>query len=132
MAYRAVAPIGRAPVSKTGCWGFESLQPCHFFRINMKKKLKKRNINKAVKVEQKQVSKPSRKFNLIKIGRNIATKTRIFFKEVWVELKKVSWPNRKTLISYTVVVVITVVILGLFIGLWDAAFLKLVDLLAKI
>jgi hypothetical protein len=25
---RAVAPIGRAPVSKTGCWGFESLQPC--------------------------------------------------------------------------------------------------------
>jgi len=98
----------------------------------MKKKLKKRNINKAVKVEQKQVSKPSRKFNLIKIGRNIATKTRIFFKEVWVELKKVSWPNRKTLISYTVVVVITVVILGLFIGLWDAAFLKLVDLLAKI
>ncbi|OGX19536.1 MAG: preprotein translocase subunit SecE [Omnitrophica WOR_2 bacterium RBG_13_44_8] len=56
----------------------------------------------------------------------------MFFKEVWVELKKVSWPNRKTLISYTVVVVITVLILGLFIGLWDAAFLKLVDLLAKI
>ena len=25
---RPVAPIGRAPVSKTGCWGFESLQAC--------------------------------------------------------------------------------------------------------
>ncbi len=25
---RSVALIGRAPVSKTGCWGFESLQTC--------------------------------------------------------------------------------------------------------
>ena len=26
--HRAVARTGRAPVSKTGCWGFESLLPC--------------------------------------------------------------------------------------------------------
>ena len=30
--YRPVAPTGRAPVSKTGCWGFESLLACqHLF-----------------------------------------------------------------------------------------------------
>src|SRR5438034_1267684 len=28
---RPVAPTGRAPVSKTGCWGFESLLACQFF-----------------------------------------------------------------------------------------------------
>src|SRR5262249_54431182 len=27
---RPVAPIGRASVSKTECWGFESLLACHF------------------------------------------------------------------------------------------------------
>jgi preprotein translocase subunit SecE len=98
----------------------------------MKKKPKKRNINKVAKVEQKPALRPSRKFNFAKFVRNIVVKMRIFFKEVWFELKKVSWPNRKTLISYTIVVVVTVLILGLFIGLWDAAFLKLVDLLSKI
>jgi len=98
----------------------------------MKKKQKKGHINKVTKVEQKPVPKPSRKFNLAKSARNFIAKMRIFFKEVWYELKKVSWPNRKTLISYTIVVVVTVLILGLFIGLWDAAFLKLVDILAKI
>jgi len=98
----------------------------------MKKKPKKRNINKVAKVEQKPAPRLSKKFNLAKSFRNIVTKMRIYFKEVWFELKKVSWPSRKTLISYTIVVVVTVLILGLFIGLWDAAFLKLVDLLAKI
>ena len=33
--YRPVAPTGRAPVSKTGCWGFESLLACqHFLKVD--------------------------------------------------------------------------------------------------
>ena len=31
MRHRAVALIGRAAVSKTAGWGFESLLPCHIF-----------------------------------------------------------------------------------------------------
>ncbi|HEY8528364.1 MAG TPA: preprotein translocase subunit SecE, partial [Paenibacillaceae bacterium] len=31
-----------------------------------------------------------------------------FFGESWSELKKVRWPTRKELISYTIVVIITV------------------------
>ena len=31
---RPVAPTGRAPVSKTGCWGFESLLACQLFGIH--------------------------------------------------------------------------------------------------
>ena len=32
---RPVAPTGRAPVSKTGCWGFESLLACqHFLKVD--------------------------------------------------------------------------------------------------
>ena len=30
---RPVALTVRAPVSKTGCWGFESLQACHCSRV---------------------------------------------------------------------------------------------------
>ncbi len=30
MAERGVAQLARAPVSKTGGWGFETLHPCHF------------------------------------------------------------------------------------------------------
>ena len=29
-AYRPVALMDRAPDSKSGCWGFESLLACHF------------------------------------------------------------------------------------------------------
>ncbi len=29
---RGVAPIGRAPDSKSGCWEFESLHPCHHLK----------------------------------------------------------------------------------------------------
>ena len=31
---RPVALTARAPVSKTGCWGFESLLACHFIFCN--------------------------------------------------------------------------------------------------
>lgn len=52
-----------------------------------------------------------------------------FFEEVVVELKKCSWPTRKELFGQSVVVVISVIILGGFVGLCDLVnmgFLKLV------
>lgn len=42
-----------------------------------------------------------------------------FFREVKAELKKVNWPNKKEMVSYTMVVVVTVLLVAAFIGLID-------------
>lgn len=42
-----------------------------------------------------------------------------FFKDVFVELKKVTWPTRKDLISYSVAVLVFIVIMALVAGLFD-------------
>jgi preprotein translocase subunit SecE len=46
-------------------------------------------------------------------------KTAAFLKEVKVEMQKVSWPNKDEIVSYTVVVLITVLILTIIIGIED-------------
>jgi preprotein translocase subunit SecE len=45
---------------------------------------------------------------------------RRFFRNVIAELKKVNWPNRKELTTYTIVVIITVLIVSLIMTFWDA------------
>lgn len=42
-----------------------------------------------------------------------------FVREVRAELRKVVWPNRKELITYTTVVVVTVLIVSAMVGLVD-------------
>jgi preprotein translocase SecE subunit len=42
-----------------------------------------------------------------------------FFEEVKVELLKCSWPTRKELFGQSMVVIISVIILGAFVGLCD-------------
>ena len=52
-----------------------------------------------------------------------------FIQEVKVELVKCTWPTRKELFGQSVVVVISVIILGAFVGLFDLVnmgFLKFV------
>jgi preprotein translocase subunit SecE len=52
-----------------------------------------------------------------------------FFGEVKVELLKCSWPTRKELFGSSVVVIVSVLILGAFVGACDLAnmaFLKFV------
>ncbi len=44
---------------------------------------------------------------------------KIFLGEVHAELKKCVWPTRRELFGSTVVVVISVIILGVFVGLSD-------------
>jgi preprotein translocase SecE subunit len=44
---------------------------------------------------------------------------RTFIEEVKVELMKCSWPTRKELFGQSVVVIISVIILGAFVGLCD-------------
>ncbi|HOP73608.1 MAG TPA: preprotein translocase subunit SecE [Bacillota bacterium] len=43
-----------------------------------------------------------------------------FFRNVQAELKKVNWPNRKELTTYTIVVIVTVLVLAVVIFFWDS------------
>lgn len=52
---------------------------------------------------------------------------RRFFRNVAAELKKVNWPNRKELITYTIVVIITVLAVSLIMTLWDLVLGKIFD-----
>lgn len=51
------------------------------------------------------------------------------FREMKAELKKVVWPTKKELINYTVVVFITVLFMSALIGVVDAIFSQLMQLL---
>jgi preprotein translocase subunit SecE len=50
-----------------------------------------------------------------------------FLTEVRAEMKKVTWPTRDEVISYTIVVLITVVLIGGLVYVADIAFAWLVD-----
>ena len=50
---------------------------------------------------------------------------RTFLGEVKTELKKCTWPTRQELFGSTMVVVISVVILGVFVGLSDTVLMGL-------
>ena len=52
------------------------------------------------------------------------TGARQFLREVRQELKKVDWPNRRELISYTTVVLVTIVFMTTFVFGWDYLFTK--------
>jgi preprotein translocase subunit SecE len=56
---------------------------------------------------------------------------RDFLNEVIAELKKSSWPTRKELVDSTIVVIITVLVLGIFVAMADVVFLRIIGLLTK-
>ena len=58
-------------------------------------------------------------------------KARGFVVEVWAELKKSSWPTWKELIDSTIVVMVTVLILGVFVALADVVFLRIIAFLTR-
>ena len=49
---------------------------------------------------------------------------RQFLRDVRQELRKVDWPNRRELVSYTVVVLTTIVVMTAFVASLDYAFLR--------
>ena len=51
-----------------------------------------------------------------------------FLTEVKAEMKKVTWPTRDEVVSYTIVVVTTVILMGGLVYLADILFVKLVDM----
>lgn len=43
-----------------------------------------------------------------------------FLRSVWAELKKVHWPSKKQLINFTIVVLVTILVTGLFLWIIDS------------
>ncbi len=56
-----------------------------------------------------------------------ASRFKKFFREVKAEMKKVSWPNKQELISYTIIVFVTVLFVVALIWLYDAIFTKVLE-----
>ena len=54
------------------------------------------------------------------------TGVRQFLKEVRQELRKVAWPTRRELVSYTIVVLVTVIVMTSFVFGLDYVFTKLI------
>jgi preprotein translocase subunit SecE len=52
-----------------------------------------------------------------------------FMTEVKAEMKKVTWPSRDEVVAYTIVVVITVILMGGLVYFADILFVKLVDMI---
>ncbi len=56
---------------------------------------------------------------------------RTFIEEVKIELLKCSWPTRKELFGQSVVVVISVIILGAFVGICDLVNMGLLEFIIR-
>ena len=59
-------------------------------------------------------------------GKKKRTGARQFLKEVRQELRKVDWPSRRELISYTIVVLVTVIVMTTFVFGLDFVFSNLI------
>ena len=68
---------------------------------------------------------------IVKTSSNPVVKTREFFTEVVAELKKSAWPTRKELIDSTLVVIVTVLILGVFVASADIIFGRIISMLTR-
>lgn len=54
-----------------------------------------------------------------------------FFGDSWSELKKVKWPNRKELVSYTLVVIGTVIFVTIYFSILDLGISEIVRLVTR-
>lgn len=71
---------------------------------------------------------------LASVGRGIRnswTGTLGFFRSSIQELKKVRWPTRKELVTYTLVVIFTVIAISIFFFFIDLGIAKIVQWLTK-
>ena len=55
-----------------------------------------------------------------------------WFKEMKVELKKVQWPTRKQTVNNTLIVIACVVVVGVFIWVFDFVAVNVIDIIIKL
>ncbi len=54
-----------------------------------------------------------------------------FFREVRGEFRRITWPSRAEIIGLTALVILIIVALSIYVGLWDFIFQKLIALLLR-
>lgn len=88
---------------------------------------------KTVKETTEKAETGSKKENkFITFCKNLPRKIATPFKNMWHELKKVTWPTKKDLISYTCIVLLFMVFMGVVIGLLDMGASKLVTAISSL
>ena len=50
---------------------------------------------------------------------SVIARVRRFMDDVALEMRRSTWPDRRTLVSHTIVVIVSVLMLGLFVGVSD-------------
>ncbi len=60
---------------------------------------------------------------------SIIVRFKRFLNDVVIEMKRSSWPDRKTLLSHTIIVIVSVCMLGIYVGLSDKFLATLLRLL---
>jgi preprotein translocase subunit SecE len=90
----------------------------------MNRQMKRAQRRQGTQVERAQAAAQSRRTQLQQ--RRERTGARQFLKEVRQELKKVIWPTRKELVTYTIVVLATVIVLTSFVFGLDVLFSRFV------
>lgn len=68
---------------------------------------------------------------IVKASRNPVVRTRDFCVEVVAELKKSAWPTRRELVDSSLVVIVTVLILGLFVSTADLLLMRIITMLTR-
>ncbi len=89
-------------------------------------------MERAMKDRKAPVAPPKKKINWKQFFKALPGKIVKFFRDVVHELKRVTWPTRKALLTYTVVVLVTLIFFALILGLFDFLFIQLIDFLASI
>lgn len=74
---------------------------------------------KSEKTEKKKEKAPAKSSGKEKNQKKQPNKVAKYFKDLKSEFKKVVWPTKKQVVNNTTVVMITILLLGIFIGLFD-------------
>ena len=90
----------------------------------MNRQMKRAQRRQGTQVERAQAAAQARRTQLQQ--RRERTGVRQFLKEVRQELKKVIWPTRKELVTYTIVVLATVIVLTSYVFGLDVLFSRFV------
>ncbi len=55
-----------------------------------------------------------------------------YLREVWVELNRVEWPSRREMVSMTIVVVIVLLAMSIYLGIFDWIYTGMVKRLLRL
>lgn len=63
---------------------------------------------------------------------NILERTRVFFSQVRTEMEKVTWPSRDDVKTYTIVVIVSTIIVSILLGGWDWLLNKIMETVLRL